>query len=139
MVAASRFVDGLKASGDLESVTSVKVELFGSLGATGHGHGSVPAVALGLMGAAPETVDPQLTPHVLDQIRRTGQLRLLDVHTVPFSLDDDIVLHRRKRLEYHSNAMTFAASSSHREIAKRTFYSIGGGFVVDHGTDRRIR
>jgi L-serine dehydratase len=132
MLAASRFVRGLNETNRLTDVASVKVELFGSLGATGHGHGSVPAVALGLMGRLPNSVDPKQTPGVLEEIRQTRSICLDDVHSIPFSLDDDIVLHRRKRLEYHSNAMTFVVSDDRDvEIERRTYYSVGGGFIVD--------
>jgi L-serine dehydratase len=84
------------------------------------------------MGRLPDSVDPRQTPGALEEIRQTGSICLDDVHSVPFSLDDDIVLHRRKRLEYHSNAMTFVVSDDRDvEIERRTYYSIGGGFVVD--------
>jgi L-serine dehydratase len=135
MLAASRFVRHLAATGELAAVSAVKVELFGSLGATGHGHGSVPAVAMGLLGRVPDAIDPTQTPAVLAEIRATGRLKLNDANEIPFSLDDDVVLHRRKRLEYHSNAMTFAALGPEgHELASRTFYSIGGGFVIDQQT-----
>ncbi|MGL5908708.1 MAG: serine dehydratase beta chain, partial [Phycicoccus sp.] len=61
MRAAHTFVTGLRADGLLERVGRVRAELFGSLGATGHGHGSLPAVLLGLEGEQPETVDPTAT------------------------------------------------------------------------------
>ena len=70
------------------------MELFGSLGATGKGHGSIPAVALGLMGERPDAVDPERTPERIDAITSSGQLSLLGEHPIAFDLDDDIVLHR---------------------------------------------
>jgi len=133
MIASGRFVAALEDEGLLKSVASARVELFGSLGATGHGHGSVPAVVLGLMGRHPETVDPSLTPGILDEVRQTQTIRLADKHRVPFDIDEDVVLHRKKRLEYHSNAMTcMAYDENGDEVLSRTYYSIGGGFVVDH-------
>jgi len=78
MVAANRFVRELRANGVLGQVASVRVELFGSLGATGHGHGSVPALMLGLMGYDPETVDPQLTQPTVHGVRAFGRLALLE-------------------------------------------------------------
>lgn len=133
MIASSRFATALQDDGVLDSVASVKVELFGSLGATGHGHGSVPAVVLGLMGRHPESVDPSLTPGILEDVRENKTLWLADKHEVAFDIDEDVVLHRRKRLEYHSNAMTCVAYGEQgEEIESRTYYSIGGGFVVDH-------
>ncbi len=132
MIAADRFARGLAQDGLLDSTRRITVELFGSLGATGKGHGSVPAVALGLMGERPDAVDPERTPERIDAITRSGQLPLLGQHAIPFSLADDIVLHRTKTARFHSNAMVFRAfDRSGGTLAERTFYSIGGGFVVD--------
>ena len=132
MIAAHRFVRGLAQEGTLEATHGVRVELFGSLGATGKGHGSIPAVALGLMGERPDAVDPALTPDRMAAITDTGQLSLLNEHPIAFRLDDDIVLHRNKRARFHANAMVFRAFDDDGAVlAERTFYSIGGGFVVD--------
>ncbi len=135
MIAAHRFADLLVTSGVLESTSRVAVELFGSLGATGQGHGSIPAVALGLLGELPEQVDPQGIPSTLAGIRDSHALTILGRHTIGFRLDDDVVLHRRKRIGTHSNAMRFVASDADGAIlAERVYYSIGGGFVTDdHG------
>ncbi len=132
MIAAHRFVRGLAQEGTLEATHGVRVELFGSLGATGKGHGSIPAVALGLMGERPDAVDPALTPDRMAAITDTGQLSLLNDHPIAFRLDDDIVLHRNKQARFHANAMVFRAFDDDGAVlAERTFYSIGGGFVVD--------
>jgi L-serine dehydratase len=132
MIAADRFARGLAAEGMLDRVEHVTVDLFGSLGATGRGHGSIPAVALGLMGERPDAVDPALTPDRIAAITDTGQLRLLDSHPIAFSLADDIVLHSDKQARFHANAMTFhAVDDGGAVLAERTFYSIGGGFVLD--------
>ena len=132
MRAACLFVRGLEADGLLASTTAVHVELFGSLGATGHGHGTVKAVVAGLAGEMPDTVDPQHADRLLGATREAGRLKLADVHPVGFDPDRDIVLHRRKRLAYHSNAMTFTAiAADGTELASRTYYSVGGGFIVD--------
>jgi L-serine dehydratase len=136
MVAAKRFIDALRADDRLEATASVHVELFGSLGATGHGHGSVPAIVLGLQGAQPDTVDPSLTPGILDEVRSTKTLALDGRHTLPFDLDEDIVLHRRRASSVHSNAMTFEARDADgRALYARTYFSIGGGFVLDEVRD----
>ena len=76
MRAASMFADSLEAAGLTSRVAGVRVELFGSLGATGHGHGSVPAVVLGLMGEHPETVDPAAATAVIERVRESGKLVL---------------------------------------------------------------
>src|SRR6476660_4528386 len=95
MRAAYMFVSGLRTDGLLWDVQSIRCELFGSLGATGHGHGSVKAVVLGLEGEQPDLVDPAAADPRVAEIRADGQLRLAGTHTIRFSIDDDIVLHRR--------------------------------------------
>jgi L-serine dehydratase len=131
MRAAALFAASLAADGVLSQVARVHVELFGSLGATGHGHGSVPAIVLGLMGEQPDTVDPALARPAVDQARESGKLVLAGPREISFDVDDDIVLHRRKRLPFHSNAMVFSATNAAgAELTKRTSYSVGGGFVL---------
>ncbi|MGW0503128.1 L-serine ammonia-lyase [Micromonospora sp. NPDC003241] len=140
MRAARTFVTGLKADGLLADVVRVRAELFGSLGATGHGHGSDRAVLLGLGGAAPETVDTDGIDARVARIREQGRLALLDTHEIEFDPDRDLTLHRRRSLPYHPNGMIFAAfDGSGAEVRARTYYSVGGGFVVDEaaaGADR---
>jgi L-serine dehydratase len=131
MRAAGMFVGSLAAEGLLPQVAGLRVELFGSLGATGHGHGSVKAVVLGLTGEHPETVDPMAAEPMVARVRETRRLLLPGGHEIAFDPDSDIVLHRRKRLPFHSNAILFAAVDERGErIAERTYYSIGGGFVL---------
>jgi L-serine dehydratase len=140
MTAARMFVVALERDGLLERTATVRAELFGSLGATGHGHGSDKAVLLGLCGADPRTVDTDTVPDRVDQIRRDRRIDLLGEHTVAFDPDTDLVLHRRRSLPAHPNGMIFTASDdSGTELAARTYYSVGGGFVVDEsatGADR---
>jgi L-serine dehydratase len=132
MRAACLFARGLEADGLLAATAGVRVELFGSLGATGHGHDTVKAVVAGLSGEMPDTVDPRHAEQLLGGARADGSLALLAVHPVSFHPDRDVVLHRRKRLQFHSNAMTFAATAADgKELASRTYYSVGGGFIVD--------
>ncbi|HEX4472434.1 MAG TPA: L-serine ammonia-lyase [Nocardioides sp.] len=142
MRAAKRFVDGLAESGRLGDVRRVRAELFGSLGATGHGHGSPKAVVLGLEGEDPATTDTDRAQRRLDEIRAAGTLLLAGTTPVPFAVDDDLVMHRRRSLPAHPNGMTFAAyDGSGAEIVLRTYYSVGGGFVVDEeatGADRVV-
>jgi L-serine dehydratase len=139
MRAARTFVLGLDGDGLLPRVRSVRAELFGSLGATGHGHGSGPAVLLGLEGEQPETVDTDTVAGRVERIRATGTLSLLGRHEVAFG-DDSLVLHRRRSLPFHPNGMTFEAfDEAGRSLRSRTYYSVGGGFVVDEaaqGADR---
>jgi L-serine dehydratase len=131
MRAAELFARSLADDGLLDKVTRVRAELFGSLGATGHGHGSVKAVVLGLSGEQPDLVDPAAAQPLVDAVRQTGLLRLPGTAGIPFDVDEDIVLHRRKRLPFHSNAMRFAAlADGGGELSARTYYSVGGGFVL---------
>ena len=87
----------------------MQAELFGSLGATGHGHGSGRAVLLGLAGESPETVDTDTVGPRVERIRAERRLNLLGAHEIDFDPDRDLVLHRRRSLPYHPNGMTFAA------------------------------
>jgi L-serine dehydratase len=140
MRAARRFAVGLRDDGLLDSVTSVRAELFGSLGATGRGHGSDRAVLLGLSGEDPRTVD---VATVADRVATIGtdlRIDLLGEHTIAFDPADDLVLHRRRSLPAHPNGMTFTATDAAGDTVRtRTYYSVGGGFVVDEsatGADR---
>ena len=132
MLAACLFAESLHADQSLSQVFDLTVELFGSLGATGHGHGSVPAVVLGLMRHRPDRVEPSQTPATLEHIRESGKLSLLGRHDVWFDIEEDIVLHRRKKMQFHSNAMLFKAwARDNAVLSERTYYSVGGGFVLD--------
>jgi L-serine dehydratase len=140
MRAARLFVSGLASDGLLGSVGRVHVELFGSLGATGHGHGSPRAVVLGLLGETPEDVDPAACDDIVAEVRGTGQLSLLGQREIGFDLDVDLVMHRRKSLPLHPNGMTFEAFDAGGESVRlRTYYSVGGGFVLDESAAERDR
>jgi L-serine dehydratase len=131
MRAAGLFAASLAAEGRLGDVAGIRAELFGSLGATGHGHGSVKAVVLGLSGEVPDRVDPAAAQPLVDAVRETGVLPLPGTGGIAFSVDDDVILHRRKRLPFHPNAMRFTAlDAAGGEVSVRTYYSIGGGFVL---------
>jgi L-serine dehydratase len=140
MRAANIFVHRLKNEALLTHTASVRAELFGSLGATGHGHGTPKAVLLGLSGHAPRTVDVETADDEVARIRAERRLPLLGTHEVPFDPDTDLVLHRRRSLPYHANGMTLAAyDAAGATLLAKTYYSVGGGFVVDEdavGEDR---
>ncbi|MEU7943697.1 L-serine ammonia-lyase [Micromonospora taraxaci] len=140
MRAARTFVGGLKADGLISDVARVQAELFGSLGATGHGHGSGPAVLLGLAGESPETVDTDTVGPRVERIRAERRISILGAHEIDFDPDRDLTLHRRRSLPYHPNGMTFVAYDGAGAVLRsRTYYSVGGGFVVDEavaGADR---
>lgn len=145
MRAARMFTRRLKNEGVLAHTASVRAELFGSLGATGHGHGTPKAVLLGLEGHSPSEVDVEQADGWVDRIKSTGRLRLLaaeigDSHEIDFDFDGDMILHRRRSLPYHANGMTlFAYDEGGKPLLEKTYYSVGGGFVVDEdavGEDR---
>ena len=142
MRAALLFVCGLRDGGLLGQVAGVKAELFGSLGATGKGHGSDKAVLLGLEGEAPERVDPEQVDAILARIRGEHRIRLAGVQPVRFVEREHLVLHRRQSLPYHPNGMRLAAfDAAGALLCEKLYYSVGGGFVVDEraaGADRIV-
>jgi L-serine dehydratase len=131
MRAAATFVAELRQGGMLDRVAAVCGELYGSLAATGRGHGTITAVVLGLEGADPETIDPDVIEARFAAVESSGRLQLGGVHEVRFSVTGDVLLHLGQRLPHHSNGMRFTASDEHgEELLRREYYSVGGGFVV---------
>jgi L-serine dehydratase len=131
MRAARLFVQRLAHEGLLEQTARVATALYGSLGATGKGHGSDKAVLLGLAGHEPDTVDVDQVPALLAGIRQRGRLKLLDRHDVAFNEKTDLRFHRRETLPFHANGMRFAALAADSSVlSERAYYSVGGGFVV---------
>ena len=131
MRAARMFVARLVQEGLLASTARVKADLYGSLGATGKGHGSDKAVLLGLAGHEPDTVDVEQVPAELDTMRSTRHVRLAGSHAIAFDEATDLIMHRRESLPFHANGMRFTAfDATGAEIANRVYYSVGGGFVV---------
>lgn len=129
MRAAAEFAGDVVAR--RRGVGRVRVELFGSLGATGVGHGTPAAVVLGLAGHDPATVDVEAGRRLVDRVRDEGRLALGGTTEVPFDLAADIVLHRHA-LPAHANGMRFTALDREGAVLRdRTFYSVGGGFVVE--------
>lgn len=131
MRAAGRFARDLTTDGLLSEVARVRVELYGSLGATGAGHGTPGAVVLGLEGCEPETVDPAAAKVRVEEINTGGKLMLAGTHTIQFDHTADIVLSLRA-MDFHSNGMVFVAlDAAGEELRRCVYYSVGGGFVVD--------
>ncbi|WP_372626838.1 L-serine ammonia-lyase [Arsukibacterium sp.] len=131
MRAAKKFTDNLSEGSLLEKVASVKVELYGSLGQTGIGHGTGKAVILGLSGYLPETIDPDTIDGLLKQVHDSQKLQLAQSQSVKFPRDGAIVFHRRKTLKEHSNGMELVAFDSNKnELLREVYFSIGGGFIV---------
>jgi L-serine dehydratase len=134
MRAARRFVERLAAEGVLDRTARVRVELFGSLAATGRGHGTDRAVLMGLEGEAPEAVDPDRVGPRVEAIRAEGRICLLGRRPVPWQEALDLEFNKRDLLPVHSNGMRFTAFGEAGEsLEQRVYYSVGGGFVVNEG------
>jgi L-serine dehydratase len=132
MTAAYLFTEVLRTRNLLAEVRRVRVDLFGSLGVTGHGHGTVKAVLLGLEGDQPHLVDPTSADERVAAIGKDRSLNLAGECPIFFAPDEDVVLHRRRRLEYHTNGMRFTAYNGVGEsIYTREYFYVGGGFVLD--------
>ncbi|HMI86573.1 MAG TPA: L-serine ammonia-lyase [Polyangiaceae bacterium] len=133
MRAAKRFAERLADETAFSRTAAVRVELYGSLGHTGLGHGSDLAVTLGLEGESPDTVDVDAVPARLARVRERRRITLLGGREVAFSLEENIVFHRREKLPLHSNGMRFVAlDAAGVTLLERVYYSVGGGFVVNH-------
>ena len=142
MRAGARFAERwLKEKGVIDRVARVQAELYGSLALTGRGHGTDKAVLLGLEGEHPDTVDPDQIPATLERIRGSGRLNLLGQYEIAFNEKTDLVFNKRSKLPFHTNGMRFSAfDADGNSLATRDYYSVGGGFVVNHdeAADDRI-
>jgi L-serine dehydratase len=131
MRAARMFTLALAEQGVMTSVTRVLSEMFGSLGATGKGHGTDTAVLLGLSGHEPDTVDVDQVPAILGGIRGSRSLLLQGEHRIALDEEVDLMLCGLQTLAFHSNGMRFTAfDASGSKLVEKTYYSVGGGFVL---------
>ncbi|MEP7300604.1 MAG: L-serine ammonia-lyase [Caldimonas sp.] len=131
MRAARLFALRLRQEGAITATTRVQAQFYGSLGATGKGHGSDKAVLLGLAGFEPDTVDVDCIAAQLRRIREAQRIVLLGTHEIAFVERSDVVFHRRETLPFHANGMCFTAfDAAGAVLLTRTYYSVGGGFVV---------
>jgi L-serine dehydratase len=148
MRAAGMLVTKLGDSGRLSQVESLQVELFGSLAATGRGHGTDKAVLMGLSGEHPELIDPDSVPGKIAEIESSHSLTLRCgipdsqppvQRTIPFDARTCLIWQLRNRLAYHPNALRFNVTFTDGCCEQFTYYSIGGGFVksqddIEHPT-----
>ena len=135
MRAAARFVDDVACRGLLDTTASVRVDLFGSLAATGSGHGTMAAILLGLEGRQPETIDTDEMEHRLQTIRAEGRILLGATTHVPIT-EESIVLRPLTIHPRHANAMTLTAlDDDGGELFAQTYFSVGGGFIVTADDD----
>ncbi len=131
MRAANNFLKNI--STPVEDIHSIEIELFGSLALTGKGHGTDVALILGLEGYLPEEVQPEKIPEVLSRVRQENILKIFGIKTIHFIPEEHILYSKGKRLPYHSNAMRITAKNVKRNvISKEVYYSVGGGFIVNH-------
>ena len=144
MRAARLFALRLRQEGLLSRTVRLRVQLYGSLGATGRGHGSDKAVLLGLAGHEPDTVDVDAIPTLLAEIRGAGRIVVLGQHPVAWNEREDLAFHGLETLPWHTNGLCFAAFDAVGEtMLERVYYSVGGGFVISDeaaadGTRRQI-
>ncbi|WP_285250568.1 L-serine ammonia-lyase [Pseudarthrobacter sp. fls2-241-R2A-168] len=139
MRAAAVFAEELKSSGALDRVASLRVDLYGSLAATGHGHGTMTAILLGLEGFHPELILPDEVEERLAAIAETGILKLAGEVPLPYGVKD-MVLRPLTILPRHTNGMTFTIFDAEDEILHTaTFFSVGGGFIVREGEEDAAR
>ena len=133
MRASVAFLNELKRNNLFDQTEQVKIELYGSLALTGEGHNTDLALMVGLMGFLPEHVDPKNIPQYLLQIEQDQKLHLYQEKWIPFVKQSDLVFHKDQVMPYHSNAVRFIAySENNEELFNEIFYSIGGGFIVEH-------
>ncbi|MEM9303483.1 MAG: L-serine ammonia-lyase [Pseudomonadota bacterium] len=132
MRAALRFANRLRESDLLGQTTWITADLYGSLGHTGRGHGTDKAVILGLLGEAPDTVDPDRVPALLEQALESRSLMVLGERKIEFQPKRHLTFHKRQKLPFHSNGMRLIAFDADQKVlASRDYYSVGGGFVVN--------
>ncbi|MBW4933133.1 L-serine ammonia-lyase [Marinobacter sp. F4206] len=131
MVAAATFARQLETAGVIAQVRRIRIELFGSLSATGIGHGTDHAVVAGLMGNRPDCVDPEAITPTIERLKQTGILELPGQYPVAFDWDRDLCF-LNETLPYHPNALRLEAlDQNNRLLYDNTFYSVGGGFVIE--------
>ncbi len=131
MKAAAMFAKALAQDGMLAATARVEVRLYGSLGATGKGHGTDTAVMLGLEGLMPDSIDPDTIDARLKKIRKEKVLQLYGSHPMTFAEKSDVLFLRRETLSFHPNGVKFMAlDAAGGLLQERRYFSVGGGFVV---------
>jgi L-serine dehydratase len=134
MRAGARFCHEIGLAGLTRKTASLRVELFGSLALTGHGHGTDKAILAGLSGEAPESVTPERFQEIFESARDKGKLSFAGTHEIAFSLKEDIVFLFEETLPEHPNGMRFfALDENGNALFDMEFYSVGGGFVLAKG------
>ncbi|HAO15534.1 MAG TPA: L-serine ammonia-lyase [Tenacibaculum sp.] len=132
--AAQKWIDKLKLDNQIKNIKSIKVDLYGSLSLTGKGHATDIAVVLGLCGTDPEHIPVAEINQIIADIRNTDKLNFNNENVINFTFKQ--IVFNKEFLPFHSNGITFTASSNNNTIVSiETYYSIGGGFVIQENTD----
>ncbi|WP_434353852.1 L-serine ammonia-lyase [Psychrobacter sp. HD31] len=137
MVAGNRFLDLLEeyldkdSEGKFYQIDKIRIELFGSLAATGKGHATDTAILLGLLGHSPASIDTTKTSDYLNPIFDQQTLMLAGKHHIDFNYNCDLIWHYDAVLTYHPNALSITAVLTDHSHIRQTYYSVGGGFVLD--------
>ena len=131
MVAANLFLTSLLKQSPLTTIKNIEIELYGSLAATGKGHATDTAIYLGLLGHTPSTIDTRLTGEYLAPIFADKQLNLSGKHIIDFDSERDMYWYDDTVLPYHPNALTIRALLADGSKYQQTYYSVGGGFVIN--------
>lgn len=135
MRAAKLFMESVEKANVLPNTARIRVDLYGSLALTGKGHATDIAVMLGLTGETPEKIDPNSVASKIDKIKKEKSLSLFSKHPITFNEEKDLLFHYDKQLPYHPNGMRFTIYNSEgKELLSQVYYSVGGGFIVDHDT-----
>ena len=131
MKAAAMFIKALTQDDMLAATARIEVRLYGSLGATGKGHGTDTAVMLGLEGLMPDSIDPDTIETRLKKIRKEKTVHLMGTHPIAFTEKSDVLFLRRETLSFHPNGVKFMAMDAQGTLLQeRRYFSVGGGFVV---------
>ena len=134
MKAAFNFITDIYSNGQFDSIHTIQCEFFGSLALTGKGHGTDKAFLLGIQGYRPESINSNNIPKILERVEteKTLILNFNQSLEVKFNPKKGIKFNRRKFLPYHPNAMTITAYDfAQNTILQKTYYSIGGGTIVE--------
>ena len=142
---SSHTVGPMKAAGlflqylPLSQVSRIQVDLYGSLGLTGKGHGSDKAVLLGLEGELPESVEIAGISDRLQHIEKQQIILLNQQHPISFHKKQDLIFHRKQNLPLQENGLRFQAWDADGQLlVEKTYYSIGGGFVLEGKGDALV-
>lgn len=131
MNAGKCFIDQLTSKGDLLRTTRITVDLYGSLSLTGKGHATDTAIMMGLAGNSPQNVNIDAIPTFIEDVTRSGRLPVAEgAHVVDFPVADSILFHA-ETLPRHENGMRITAWNGQETLLSKTYYSIGGGFIVE--------